>query len=51
VDENLETKIKGLFVADASVLPLAPGAPPILTIIALAKRLVAYLIENQRSNL
>lgn len=47
VDENLETKIKGLFVADASVLPLAPGAPPILTIIALAKRLAGYLIENQ----
>jgi choline dehydrogenase-like flavoprotein len=38
VDKNLETKIKGLFVCDASVLPKTPGMPPIVTIIALAKR-------------
>jgi choline dehydrogenase-like flavoprotein len=31
------TRVAGLYVADASVLPSAPGAPPILTIIALAK--------------
>jgi choline dehydrogenase-like flavoprotein len=43
VDTNLETNIKGLFVADASVFPSAPGAPPLLTIIALAKRLAKYL--------
>jgi len=28
VDKNLQTKIDGLFVADASVLPTAPGLPP-----------------------
>ena len=39
VDKNLETRIKGLFIADASVIPQAPGRPPILTIVALAKRL------------
>ena len=39
VDKNLETCIKGLFIADASVIPQAPGRPPILTILALAKRL------------
>ena len=39
VDNNLETCIKGLFIADASVIPQAPGRPPILTIVALAKRL------------
>jgi choline dehydrogenase-like flavoprotein len=43
VNINLETDIKGLFVADASVFPSAPGAPPILTIIALSKRLAKYL--------
>jgi choline dehydrogenase-like flavoprotein len=43
VDTNLETEISGLFVADASVFPIAPGAPPILTIVALAKRLGKYL--------
>jgi choline dehydrogenase-like flavoprotein len=37
VDANLETDLPGLYVADASVLPAAPGAPPILTIVALAK--------------
>lgn len=43
VNKNLETKIKGLFVCDASVLPQAPGLPPILTIIALAKRFAKRL--------
>lgn len=39
VDKNLRTKIENLFVCDASVLPISPGAPPIVTIIALAKKL------------
>ena len=43
VDSNLETEIKNLFVSDASVLPTAPGLPPILTIIALSKRLAKSL--------
>jgi len=46
VDKNLETEISKLFVADASVFPRAPGAPPVLTIVALAKRLGRYL-ENE----
>ncbi|HOI40105.1 MAG TPA: GMC family oxidoreductase N-terminal domain-containing protein [Methanobacterium sp.] len=46
VDENLETEISGLFVCDASVLPSAPGAPPVLTILALAKRLSKYISKN-----
>jgi len=37
VDRNLETGVSGLYVMDASVLPAAPGAPPLLTIVALAK--------------
>lgn len=43
VDSNLETEIDGLFVSDASVLPVSPGKPPILTILALSKRLSDYL--------
>jgi choline dehydrogenase-like flavoprotein len=39
VDKDLQTRIENLFVCDASVLPTAPGLPPILTIVALAKRL------------
>ncbi|MBE0515926.1 MAG: GMC family oxidoreductase [Methanophagales archaeon] len=43
VKSDLETEIEGLFIADASVLPEAPGAPPMLTIMALAKRLGRHL--------
>ncbi|MDO8870598.1 MAG: GMC family oxidoreductase N-terminal domain-containing protein [Methanobacteriaceae archaeon] len=46
VNENLETPIKNLFVADASVLPTAPGAPPLLTIMALSKRLAKHVISE-----
>jgi len=43
VDNNLQTEIKNLFVCDGSVLPTAPGLPPILTIVALSKRLAKTL--------
>ena len=46
VDSNQETEIKGLFVSDASVLPISPGKPPILTILALSNRLADYLIDK-----
>jgi choline dehydrogenase-like flavoprotein len=46
VDTNLETEISRLHVVDASVFPWAPGAPPILTIVALARRLGRYLAEG-----
>jgi choline dehydrogenase-like flavoprotein len=44
VNVNLETKIKNLYVCDASVLPVSPGAPPIVTIVALAKRLAKRMV-------
>ena len=46
VDSNLETEIENLYVCDASVLPISPGKPPILTILALSKRLADY-IKNE----
>ena len=46
VDIDLQTRVKGLYICDASVLPVSPGAPPILTIIALAKRLCANLLKE-----
>ncbi len=43
VDKYLETEVEGLYVCDASVFPRAPGAPPVLTILALAKRLAKHI--------
>jgi choline dehydrogenase-like flavoprotein len=43
VDNSFQTKIINLYVCDASVLPEAPGLPPILTIMALAKKLSKQL--------
>jgi choline dehydrogenase-like flavoprotein len=44
VDTNLETSIKNLYCCDSSVFPEGFGAPPILAIVALAKRLSKRLI-------
>lgn len=45
VDNNFESEIKGLYVCDASVIPEAPGRPPILTIVAIAKK-VAKIVNQ-----
>ena len=47
VDTNLETRVKNLFVSDASVLPEALGRPVVLTLIGLAKRLAAHLLGRR----
>jgi choline dehydrogenase-like flavoprotein len=46
VDNNLQTDIENLFVCDASVLPVSSGAPPIVTIVSLAKRLAKFLKKH-----
>ena len=46
VDKDLKTEIDGLYVADASVIPVSPGKPPILLILALALRLANHLKEE-----
>ena len=46
VDEHQETKIENLFVSDASVFPSPLGMPPILTIVALSKRLSNHLLSK-----
>jgi len=43
VDTNLETPIKNLYCCDTSVLPEAPGRPPVLTVVVLGKRLARRL--------
>jgi choline dehydrogenase-like flavoprotein len=47
VDQNLETEIKNLFVADASVIPEALDRPVVLTVISLAKRLSEHLLAGK----
>ncbi len=43
LDDNLETKVKNLYCCDTSVFPEAPGIPPAMTIVVLAKRLAKRL--------
>jgi choline dehydrogenase-like flavoprotein len=43
VNNKLGTEVENLFVCDASILPVAPGLPPILTIVALGKWLAKSL--------
>jgi choline dehydrogenase-like flavoprotein len=37
VDNRLRTEVKNLYVCDGSVLPVSPGLPPVLTIMAVAR--------------
>lgn len=46
IGDNLETKIKNLFVCDASVFPEAPDRPLVLSIIGFGKRLGKYLLSR-----
>jgi choline dehydrogenase-like flavoprotein len=46
VDVNLMTEVENLFVSDASILPNSPGSPPILTLIALSKRLAKRIAKD-----
>jgi choline dehydrogenase-like flavoprotein len=45
VDGNLETRVKRLYVCDASVLPRSMAAPQVLTLVSLARRLARHLLE------
>ena len=47
VDRNQESEIRGLFVSDASAFPTPLGMPPILTIVALPKRLAKHLLTKE----
>lgn len=51
VDSNLQTQFEGLYVCDCSVIPEAWGLPPVLTIIALAKRLTKHLTDRAEAKI
>ncbi len=50
LDDNLQTRIKGLYVCDASVFPEALARPTVLTIQSLALRLVDHLTGHDGKN-
>jgi choline dehydrogenase-like flavoprotein len=47
VDKNQECEMRRLFVCDASVFPSPLGIPPILTIVALSKRVAKFLLNKK----
>jgi len=46
IDTDLKARTAGLYVCDSSVIPEPMGIPPVLTIMALAKRLVAEQLAD-----
>jgi choline dehydrogenase-like flavoprotein len=46
LDQDLQTRVKGLYVCDASVFPEALDRPTVLTIMGLAKRLASHLLRE-----
>jgi len=47
VDANLQTQYRNLYVCDCSVVPEAWGLPPVLTVLALGKRLARHLTAQE----
>lgn len=49
IDTNLQTAITGLYVCDASAIPIPWGLPPSLTILTLATRLTDHLATTTQT--
>jgi len=47
LDQNLQTRVAGLYVCDASAFPEALDRPTVLTIIGFGKRLAAHLLASR----
>jgi len=48
VDANLQSQYRNLYVCDCSVIPEAWGLPPVLTVVALGKRLARHLTAQEK---
>ncbi|MBI5505167.1 MAG: GMC family oxidoreductase [Deltaproteobacteria bacterium] len=49
VDADLQTQYRNLYVCDCSVIPEAWGLPPVMTVLALGRRLARHLGAQQTS--
>jgi choline dehydrogenase-like flavoprotein len=49
VDANLQSQYRNLYVCDCSVIPEAWGLPPVLTVVALGKRLARHLAAEEKA--
>jgi len=49
LDNNCQTEITGCFCADNSIIPEPWGQPPVLTIMAMAKRLAKHLSGQRKT--
>ncbi len=48
LDDNLQSRVKGLYVCDAGVFPESLDRPTVLSIIGLGKRLAKELLDQKR---
>jgi choline dehydrogenase-like flavoprotein len=44
IDRSLETDVESLYISDASIIPAPLGMPPMLSIVAMSKRLSSLLL-------
>ena len=46
VNKEFQTEFQNLFVCDASILPVSPGVPPTLSILAISRLLAKFLLKQ-----
>jgi len=49
VDYNFKTEYDNLYVCDASVLPVSPGSPPSLSIMAMSRLLSKFILKKVKT--
>ena len=50
LDTNCQTKITNCYCVDNSIIPEPWGQPPVVTIVAMAKRVAKHLMADKKPN-
>jgi choline dehydrogenase-like flavoprotein len=50
LDTNCQTKITSCYCVDNSIIPEPWGQPPVVTIVAMAKRVAKHLMADKKPN-